>query len=48
MGKAASAAARGILGEMQLRLRKEVAEREAEAAAYSAQLYETEQQISDG
>ena len=32
---------------MQSRLRKEVAEREAEAAIYSARLYESERQMSD-
>ena len=45
--KAASQQARGLVDEMQQRLSKEIQEREAEAALYSARLYESEKQMSD-
>ena len=45
--KAASHQARGLVDEMQHRLAKEIQEREAEAALYSARLYESEKQMSD-
>ena len=45
--KAASVQARSLVGDMQSRLSKEIQEREAEAALYSARLYESEKQMSD-
>ncbi len=45
--KAASSLARGMLDDMKQRLHQELTEREAEAALYSAKLYETEKQMSD-
>mmetsp|Transcript_35992 Transcript_35992/g.106386 ORF Transcript_35992/g.106386 Transcript_35992/m.106386 type:complete len:472 (-) Transcript_35992:4143-5558(-) len=45
--KAASAEARALVNEMHSRLAKEMEEREAEAALYSARLYESERQMSD-
>ncbi len=45
--KAASQVARTMLGDVQARLQQEMTEREAEAALYSAKLYETERQMSD-
>ena len=39
--------ARSLVDEMQQRLSKEIQEREAEAALYSARLYESEKQMSD-
>ncbi|MEW5299467.1 MAG: hypothetical protein WDW36_002482 [Sanguina aurantia] len=45
--KAAATQAKHVLGEMQQRLAKEMDEREAEAALYSARLYESERQMSD-
>lgn len=42
-----SATARELVGNMQARLVAEVAEREAEAALYSARLYESERAASD-
>lgn len=42
-----SATARGLVADLQARLAAEVQEREAEAALYSAKLYETEKAISD-
>ena len=45
--KAASQHARALVDEMQSRLAQEIQEREAEAALYSARLYESERQMSD-
>ncbi|KAG1660748.1 hypothetical protein FOA52_010622 [Chlamydomonas sp. UWO 241] len=45
--KAASAEARALVDEMDARLSKEIQEREAEAALYSARLYESERLMSD-
>lgn len=45
--KAASQHAKALVDEMQARLASEIQEREAEAALYSARLYESERQMSD-
>jgi len=45
--KAASQQAKVVVEELQSRLHKEIQEREAEAALYSARLYESERQMSD-
>ncbi|KAJ9528333.1 hypothetical protein QJQ45_014308 [Haematococcus lacustris] len=45
--KAVPSAAKVVVDNIQTRLHQEVAEREAEAALYSARLYESERQLSD-
>lgn len=45
--RSVSSAAKVVVDEMNVRLRKEMEEREAEAALYSAKLYESERQMSD-
>lgn len=45
--KAATSIARGMVADMRNRLHDELSEREAEAALYSAKLYESERQMSD-
>ncbi|GFH15714.1 uncharacterized protein HaLaN_11994, partial [Haematococcus lacustris] len=45
--KAVPSAAKAVVDNIQTRLHQEVAEREAEAALYSARLYESERQLSD-
>ncbi|GIL47648.1 hypothetical protein Vafri_4415 [Volvox africanus] len=46
-GSAAAVAARAIVEDLQKRLAEEVQEREAEAALYSAKLYQSEKAMSD-